>query len=79
MMKSLLLWISLSVLGSSAVRAEDPPAGPLDVDAAVRLALNQNYVYRRAQAGVERACDHLRAIDAQLRIHGLHGKCHALL
>jgi outer membrane protein TolC len=51
-MKSLLLWISLSVLGSSAVRAEDPPAGPLDVDAAVRLALNQNYVYRRAQAGV---------------------------
>ena len=52
MMKSLVLWISLAVIGSSAAYAADPPPGPLDVEGAVRLALRQNYVYRRAQAGV---------------------------
>jgi outer membrane protein len=52
MMKPLLLWISLAMIEWSPGYAADPPAGPLDVDAAVRMALHQNYVYRRAQAGV---------------------------
>jgi len=58
MMKSLLLWISLAVLGSAVLgssavlAANPPPSGPLDVDAAVRMALQQNYVYQRAQAGL---------------------------
>jgi len=52
MMKSLLLWISLAAMVTSPALAADPPSGPLDVDAAVRMALQQNYVFRRAQAGV---------------------------
>jgi len=52
MMKSLVLWILLAVTGSRVVQAADPPPGPMDVESAVRLALQQNYVYRRAEAAI---------------------------
>lgn len=50
-MKTMLLWIVLAVAVPAMARAEQP-TGPLDVDEAVRLALRQNYAFRRAEAGV---------------------------
>lgn len=43
-----------AVLGIRA-EAAAPPAGPLDVDEAVRIALRQNYAYRQAETGVASA------------------------
>ncbi len=49
-----VLLLAAAVLGTRA-EAAPPPAGPLDVDEAVRLALRQNYSYRQAETGVASA------------------------
>ena len=54
-MKSMFFWIVLAVVGPATALAQtqtQTPTGPLDVEEAVRLALRQNYAFRRAEAGV---------------------------
>lgn len=57
MVRSRILCALLLVAAVLAPRAEaaSPPADPLDVDEAVRVALRQNYSYRQAETGVASA------------------------